>query len=163
MNSMRTILYFLMAMMMTAFALPSDAATPEKIFSISGIPASASAGSATITVTFKNETPTGNSNINSLRLIAPTGWTLSNPIAIAGGSVQGGTGSVEGGGASVSFVNLPGIKTGGKTWIMQVTVAVPASASCSNLWSAQAFNGNSLNGDIFRLVNSASSLTTNVA
>ncbi len=163
MNSMRKILYFLMAMMIMAFALPSGAASsPEKIFSVSGIPASASVGSTTVTVTFKNETPTGNSTINSTRLIAPTGWTLSNPIAIAGGSVQGGNGTVEAGGASVSFVNIPTIKAGGNTWIMQVTAAVPASASCSNLWSAQAYTGNSLGGDEFRLVNSPSGLTTNV-
>ena len=45
---------------------------------------------------------------------------------------------------------------------MRVTVAVPGSASCSNLWSAQAFTGNALGGDSFRLTNSPSSLTTSV-
>ena len=164
MNCMRKLLSFLMAMTIAAFASPGIAApgSPEKIFSITGLPTTATPGSITFDVTFRNETPSGNSTINSLRLIAPPGWILSAPSAIAGGSVQGGSPTLEGGGAAVSFVNMPGIKTGGKTWKMRVTVAVPGSASCSNLWSAQAFTGNALGGDSFRLTNSPSSLTTSV-
>ena len=165
MNGMRKLLGFFMAALLMAFALPSSAA-PEKIFFISGVPASVAPGTTLtgVVFTFRNDTPGGNSNINSLRLIAPTGWTLSNPVAVAGGDVTGGTGFVTGGGTSgpsVYFTDIPGIKTMGKTWKMSVDVKVPASiTSCSNAWFAQAYVGNSLNGDPFRLTNSASSLNT---
>ena len=168
MNGMRRVIGFLMVTIFAAFALPSSAA-PEKIFFISGVPASVSPGSTLtgVVFTFRNDTPGGNSNINSLRLIAPTGWTLSNPVAVPGGDVSGGSGFVTGGGASgpsVYFNNIPGIKTSGKTWKMSVDVNVPASiTTCSNAWFAQAYVGNSLNGDTFRLTNSASSLNTGLA
>ena len=46
---------------------------------------------------------------------------------------------------------------------MTVKVTVPDSLpSCTNLWKMQAYNGNSLNGDTFRLVNSPASMTTNI-
>jgi hypothetical protein len=165
MNGFRKLACCVLAPLFAAFAMSAGAApgSPEKIFSISGIPASATAGSTlSVTVTFKNETPNGNSTINSLRLIAPAGWTLSNPAAIAGGSVDGGTPTLAPDGSSVSFANLPGIKSGNKTWMMQVSVSVPTGASCSNSWFAQAFTGNALGGDPFRLINSATSLNTGV-
>ena len=155
MNNMRNVLCFLMATMLAAFALPSNAASTKQ-FSVDGLP---TLTSQTVTLTFTNQTPVGGiSTINSLRLIAPTGWSLSNPVAIPGGNVSGGT-AVETGPATVAFANIPGIKAGGNTWKMQVTVtASTASTPCSNGWGAQAFAGNSLNGDQFLLINTPASL-----
>ena len=51
-------------------ALPGNAA-PEKQFSLR-FPTSLGAGTQNITVTLKNETPNGNSNINSFRITAAT-------------------------------------------------------------------------------------------
>ncbi len=155
-HSFGKILGWLMAaMMLTAFALPGNAAAPGKQFSVTYTPAtiSPSATPQTLTVTFTNQTPVGGiSSINSLRLTAPTGWTLSAPTAIAGGTVSGGT-VAESGPASVAFVDIPGggIKAGGQTWMMTVNVTAPGPASC---FSAQAFAGNSLNGNQFDLVSS---------
>jgi len=163
MNNMRKVFCFLMATVLAAFALPGIAA-PQKQFSVDGLPASmAPSTTQTLTLTFTNQTPVGGvSTINSLRLIAPTGWSLSNPVAIIGGTVSGGT-PVETGPATVAFASIPGIKAGGNTWKMQVTVTAPtASAPCSNAWGAQAFAGNSLNGDQFLLINTPASLNSNV-
>jgi hypothetical protein len=166
MNGFRKLLGLLFTLTIGTFStlLVAAPSTPEKIFSIDGVPTAATAGTTIqgVIITFRNETPTGNSNINSLRLIAPTGWTLANPAPAPGGSVTGGTPTLSADGSSVSFVGFSGIKTGGKTWKMRVDVTPAAGATCTNVWSAQAFTGNALGGDPFRLTNSTASLTTSV-
>src|SRR5258708_298576 len=160
MNGMRQVFCFLMATLFMAFALPSSAA-PEKLLALLGVPATATPGSTfTQTFTFRNDTPGGNSNINSVRLRAPTGWILSNPQPAPGGDVFGGNGVVEGGGVSVAFTGIPGIKTAGKTWNMSVTGQASSKLNCSNTWGAEAYVGNSLNGDNFRLTNTPAQLNT---
>ena len=95
MKCLRNVLRTLMAVLVVALALPANAA-PEKIFSVSMSPANVTAGTAVaLTATIKNETPNGNSSINSFVLTAPSGYTITGvgvppsgtaAIATAGGS-----------------------------------------------------------------------------
>src|SRR6187200_385755 len=81
-------------------ALPGNAA-PEKQFSLR-FPTSLSAGTQNISVTLKNETPNGNSNINSFKIAvasAPTGFTINSL------TLSPGTSTVAANKQSVTVVN----------------------------------------------------------
>ncbi len=65
MKTMRTTILGFLAAMLMVFALPSSAA-PEKIFSLNMTPTNVAAGAGvSLTATLRNETPSGNSSINS--------------------------------------------------------------------------------------------------
>src|SRR6266508_5894485 len=90
MNSMRKFLYVLMAVGMAAFALPAIAA--DKLFDISVAqavteppPGVLPAGeTTTLSVTFTNKSPDGNSVIKSVRLTAPLGVTFTSATVPSG-------------------------------------------------------------------------------
>jgi hypothetical protein len=137
-------------------------AAPEKIFSVNVAPGSLVAGTqgATLTATFKNETPSGNSTINSARLAAtaPAGFT----IVTATGA---GTEVISSNGQSVSINGIPPVKPN-KTYTLTMTVNVPAATTCAGdtvAWSANAWTGNSSNGDTFRFLPSLSNTTTSLS
>ena len=69
------VLRFFVAALAIAFVLPVNAAPPEKKFSVAMSPNTIGA-SASLTATIKNETPNGNSSINSLILTLPTDYTV---------------------------------------------------------------------------------------
>jgi 5-hydroxyisourate hydrolase-like protein (transthyretin family) len=77
MSSLRNIVTLLTAIVTLAFAAATNAA-PVKQWSISVLPPSTFATSTNVPVTIriKNETPNGNSNINSLKVFLPTGYTI---------------------------------------------------------------------------------------
>src|SRR3954469_9796289 len=84
-------------------ALPGNAA-PEKQFSLR-FPTSLVAGTQTITVTLKNETPNGNSNINSFRITAataPTGFRIN--------SISPGSGALSNNNQTISVSGIPTLK-----------------------------------------------------
>jgi len=126
-------------------ALPGNAA-PEKQFSLR-FPTTLTAGTASIAVTLKNETPNGNSNINSFRIVAspaPTGFRIN--------SISPGTGVLSNSNQTISVTGISTLKPQ-QSAIYQLNVTVP-NVGCNGRtvnWVGQAWTGNSLNGDPFRL------------
>src|SRR2546423_12932366 len=80
---MRKLLCLVMVMGLAVFALPSTAQSPQKIFSLkmdtvpSGGSVTAGATGVVLSATFRNETPNGNSSINSTILTVPAGITVT--------------------------------------------------------------------------------------
>ena len=146
-----------------AIVVPVTIATaaPEKIFTITMSPSSIPAGATnvTVTATFKNATPSGNSTINSLKLAA-TGV----PGATITSATGTGTEVVAADGRSVSVSGIPPVKPG-KTYVLTMKLTTPAQTSCSGAsitWSGSAWTGNSFSGDTFRFVAGSSSVNTSV-
>ena len=146
-----------------AIVVPVTIATaaPEKIFTITMSPSSIPAGATnvTVTATFRNATPSGNSTINSLKLAA---------TGVPGATITSATGSgtevVAADGRSVSVTGIPPVKPG-KTYVLTMKLTTPAQTSCSGAsitWSGSAWTGNSFSGDAFRFVPESSSVTTSV-
>ena len=126
-------------------ALPGNAA-PEKQFSLR-FPTSLGAGTQNITVPLKNETPNGNSNINSFRITAataPAGFTIN--------SITPGTGVLSNANKTISVTGISTLKPlQTATYTLNITVPSVGCAGGSITWTGAAFTGNSLNGDPFRL------------
>ena len=121
-------------------------AQPSKIFSINVSPF----GTSPVAVTIKNETPNGNSTINSFVITAPPGVTISlaSPASSASASVQL-TGN------QVYVNNFTGLQAGTKT-PKTLTIYLNASYGATNCgaqftWSAIASAGNAFSQD-FSLV-----------
>ena len=152
-----------MVLAVAAIVVPVTIATaaPEKIFTITMSPSSIPAGATnvTVTATFKNATPSGNSTINSLKLAA-TGV----PGATITSATGTGTEVVAADGRSVSVSGIPPVKPG-KTYVLTMKLTTPAQTSCSGTsitWSGSAWTGNSFSGDTFRFVPESSSVNTSV-
>ena len=141
-------------------ALPGEAA-PEKQFSLT-FPTSLTAGTQTISVTLKNQTPNGNSNINSFRISAtgPAGFTIN--------SITPGTGVLSNSNKTISVTGISTLKPQQvATYTLNITVPGVSCSGGTINWTGQAFTGNSLNGDPFRLHTQSESgpsqLTTSIA
>jgi hypothetical protein len=149
------------AVVLALLALPGNAA-PEKQFSLR-FPTSLSAGTQTISVPLKNETPNGNSNINSFRITAataPAGFTIN--------SITPGTGVLSNSNKTISVTGISTLKPQQTaTYTLSITVPNVGCSGGTITWTGQAFTGNSLNGDPFRLHNqteaSPSQLTTSIS
>ncbi len=146
-----------------AIVVPVTIATaaPEKIFTLTMSPSSIPAGATnvTVTATFKNATPSGNSTINSLKLAA-----TGAPGATITSATGTGTEVVAADGRSVSVTGIPPVKPG-KTYVLTMKLTTPAQTSCSGTsitWSGSAWTGNSFSGDTFRFVADSSSVNTSV-
>jgi hypothetical protein len=146
-----------------AIVVPVTIATaaPEKIFGITMAPSSIPAGSTgvTLTATFKNATPSGNSSINSVRLAAAgaPGATITSATGI-------GNEVIAADGRSVSVSGIPPVKPG-KTYVLTMKLTTPAQTSCSGTsitWSGSAWTGSSFSGDSFRFVAGNSSVGTSI-
>jgi len=146
-----------------AIVVPVTIATaaPEKIFTLTMSPSSIPAGATnvTVTATFKNATPSGNSTINSLKLAANDA-----PGATITSATGTGTEIVAADGRSVSITGVPPVKPG-KTYVLTMKLTTPAQTSCSGTsitWSGSAWTGNSFSGDTFRFIADGSSVNTSV-
>ena len=146
-----------------AIVVPVTIATaaPEKIFTLTMSPSSIPAGATdeTVTATFKNATPSGNSTINSLKLAA-----TGAPGATITSATGSGTEVVAADGRSVSVTGIPPVKPG-KTYVLTMKLTTPAQSSCSGTsitWSGAAWTGNSFSGDTFRFVAGSSNVNTSV-
>lgn len=127
-------------------------AAPEKKFSVAMAPAVVAASStATLTATIKNETPNGNSSINSLVLTLPAGLTVANTTSDPPVKNWSGDLTYTTGGGSVSLSNMSPLKPlQSFTLTLKVSVGSTA-ATCSGLqWNAAAWTGSSFSGDTFR-------------
>ena len=142
-------------------ALPGNAA-PEKQFSLR-FPTSVGAGTQNITVPLKNETPNGNSNINSFRITAATA-----PAGFAINSITPGTGVLSNSNKTISVTGISTLKPlQTATYTLNITVPSVGCSGGSITWTGAAFTGNSLNGDPFRLhtqtESNPSQLTTSIS
>ena len=120
-------------------------AAPDKLFDLHMAPASLAGGAtgATLTATFRNGTPSGNSSINSVKLFAnaPAGFTITGATGI-------GNEVVAPGGQSVSVSNIPPVKPG-KSYVLTLTVNTPTQSGSTVTWSGSAWTGSSFSGDMF--------------
>src|SRR5262245_58956599 len=138
------------------WALPGNAA-PTKTFSLN-VPASAPPGATNLTylLTFKNETPNGNSNIQSLTADVTGGVTIVNATAPSG--------SISFTSSHVQVSNMGPVKPG-KTFVVTLTVNVSGGTDCTQnaTWTAGAWTGSAFGGDAFSLVPAKSQLVTQIA
>ena len=146
MNSLTKVLGILMALMLSAFALPASAADPQKIYSINVSPL----GTAPVAVTIKNETPNGNSTVNSFIISPPPGVTvaIASPASSASANVTlGSDGKV--------YVNsFDGLKAGNKspkTLTINLNATYGSGAACGAglTWTAVVYTGNSFGAETF--------------
>ena len=153
---LRLVLGFaLAAFAMSATAAPdkllrlvsATAALPAAPSAAVGDPCSSSNQSllTSVTAVGRNDTPNGNSTINSAILklqTTATGIVLCNATVLGGGTavVSGQTVRVSG---------IPGVRPGNQ-FTIKVAVYVPPGTLCTNtIWDLDAFTGNSFNGDPF--------------
>lgn len=162
------------ALTLGAFALPSGAAGgPAKIFGLAMSPSKVNTTPTPLTVTFSNQTPNGNSVINTVILSPPAGGSVGSPTFPNGGSsvacpattVNSAGQTVPVPPGSICVAGIPSVMKAGCSptacsWSFNVTATLPACAVST--WSGQAFAGNSFNGDVFAFQPQASSVTTTV-
>ena len=149
------------ALALGLLALPGIAA-PQKQFSLT-FPTSVGSGTQNIAVILKNETPNGVSNINSFRITAATA-----PAGFRINSITPGNGALSNGNKTISVTGIPSLKPmQSKTYTLNITVPDLGCAGGSITWTGQAWTGNSLSGDAFRLHSQTepnpSQLTTAIA
>lgn len=133
MNSLRKTVGFLMVLMLAVFALPSTAASPQKIF-YAVFPTFIT--SSPVTITFYNATPNGNSTINSLSIGVVTGANVT--INCAGNSLGTGTPQADG---SCVITNFAGIPAGGNR-TFTLSLNIPSGACANATWVVAANTGN---------------------
>ncbi len=166
MNTLRRLLGFFVALLLVAFAGTALAA-PIKSYTLNMTPGTLTPGSTpttqTITATFKNVSPTGNSNTNSFTL--GLGASVLPGLTITSAILQGpdtGTVVTAGDHRSVAVTNMNPQKPG-DTWVLVLTVSVPAANTCTGVsgsWSATVWTGSSLAGDTFALTPPSSTTTS---
>jgi len=136
------LLFVVVTLALMAFALPSSAA-PAKIFGLTmdtyPTPGQAVLPNTTVTLSAKytNLTPNGNSTINWVHLTVPAGMAITNIVFPQGGSLYSQNGNV------LVVNNIPGIGSGGQSWLFTVTVSVPPAGCTSYTFGAEAYTGNS--------------------
>jgi hypothetical protein len=146
MNGIRKLLLYMTAIAFVAFAAPGYGAAPTKKFSVDMSPSAVAPGSTTLHATIKNETPNGNSSINSLILTIPSGYTLN------GTPTANWAGQISTSGQQVSMSNLSPLKPL-QSFVLTLPLTVDPSSTCaSSTWIAQAWTGSSFSGDTFRQV-----------
>jgi hypothetical protein len=131
------------------WALPSRAhnKNPEKIFSLN-VPTSVPGGAVGVSfpLKFVNETPSGNSSVNSLKANVTAGVTITHASAPSG--------TVSWTGSQVSVSNMYPVKNG-QSFMVTLTLSVAPSSSCgtsSVTWDASAWTGSWFTGSTFRLL-----------
>lgn len=143
----KIVVSFLSAFALVLYALPGGAAPPEKKFSVAMSPLTIPAATSTLTATVTNETPNGNSSVNSLRLRAPAGLTIANTAADPPSANW--PGQITWTADSISISNMSPLKPNA-SFVLTLRVT-PATGSCTPLrWNAQAWTGSSFSGDTFR-------------
>ncbi len=126
---------------------PGSAHTVQKIFSLN-VPASLVSGATGVQyqMTFKNETPNGNSSIDSLKAKVTSGVTITNATAPSGWVTFTAN--------QVSISHIAPVKNG-QTFVVTLTLDVGQVQSCTGSsvsWTAQAWTGSSFSGDTFKLL-----------
>jgi hypothetical protein len=175
MISMRKWVGLLTALALAAFALPSSAAGgPAKIFSINMSPATVTSTSVDLTAKFSNQTPNGNSVINTTILSPDASVTINsvtfpnggNQVACPATTVNSAGQTVGVPPNSICVANIPSVMKAGCSptacsWSFNLNVTLP-NACTTKTWAGQAFAGNSFNGDVFAFQSQLSSVTTTI-
>lgn len=151
---MRSLRLWVGAFVALAFAATSAVAAPEKKFTIDVSPANVAALQK-YTVVIKNQTPNGNSSINSLKVVLPTDYKVessdagtSPPSANWGGNVSGPDGA-----GVITMSNMAPLKPQDFfTLTFWAKASATATACSDSSWTAQAWTGSSFSGDTFRQV-----------
>jgi hypothetical protein len=153
MNGIQKLLGYVVAFAIAVFVMPADAASPTKKFSIDMSPSLVAAGDTTLFATIKNETPNGNSSINSLKLSLPSGYQLRGVPTIAPYPGQVTPSSTAGlaTATQVTVSNMSPLKPL-QSFVITLPVTVTASTCQSSSWTAQAWTGSSFSGDEFKQV-----------
>jgi len=156
MKSLRTWITFLTAIVAMSLAGLANSAQPTKQWSITVLPSLFSTTTnVDATITIKNETPNGNSTINSLKLFLPTGYTVNsvtNTYQAMVDTTQSGV---------IAFSNMSPLKPQASfTFHASLNVATSVGCAPSSWSSSMAWTGSSFSGDTFLLLSSTS---TNVA
>ncbi len=143
MSSLHKFLARFAILTLAAFALPAMALT--KLYTFAMAPASVAAGpNVAITATFYNQS-SGNSQINSLTVTAPAGFTITGATSTLG------TVNVNATGTQASMSNMTGIPPGA-SGVVNLKVTVPNSPGCNqNAWATAAYTGNAFGGTAFTL------------
>jgi hypothetical protein len=153
MNNIRKLLCVPVALAITAFASHAEAAAPTKKFSVDMSPSIVASGDTTLYATIKNETPNGNSSVNSLKLSLPAGYQLRGVPSIAPyiGQVSPATAADAAGATLVAISNLSPLKPL-QSFTITLPVTITAQNCVSSPWIAQAWTGSSFSGDSFKQV-----------
>jgi hypothetical protein len=154
---MRIALRLFLGVLLITLASVASAGGSDKLFSISTSQATLLSGATNVpvTVTFRNDSPGGNSIINSIKLAVPLGVTYT-VTSVSSGTASPSAGN---GGDTISINGISGVRPG-KTFVVSLTVSVPANSTCSAVaWVGSAWTGNSFGGDAF----APSSANANVA
>ena len=156
MNGLRKLICLLLAIFAVGFLQSANAAAPLKKFSINitqnFLPP---ATKLVLNLIIKNETPNGNSSINSLLVKLPSGYTYDATNASALSS-NGWTGQFSPAPAdlatTVTFVNMSPLKPL-QSFTMSIPINTPSTANCTpSTWTADAYTGSSLSGNLFTQV-----------
>lgn len=158
MNSLRNMVRAFLAVVIVAFALPTSAANPEKIYSINVSPL----GTTPVAVTIRNETPNGNSTINSFIIQPPSGVSVTLPPP---GQRSSAPADVQLIGGVIQVKSFTGLKAGNQT-PKALTIYLNAtygSGTCgaSFAWTATVYTGNSFGQEQFAPVVGAGPPPTN--
>ncbi|MCC7215633.1 MAG: hypothetical protein IT517_02595 [Burkholderiales bacterium] len=148
-NGMRTTILGILATMLVAFALPVGAAGPAKQFSLAFNPGSLAAGdNPNFMVRIKNESPNGNSTINSIDIVLPDNYA----VYAAPQFQPAYTGNIDWTSTPghVKITNMYPLGRG-ESVFLKLPINVSGSASCasSNWNQTVAWTGSSLSGNTF--------------
>ncbi|CAG0958314.1 hypothetical protein BURK1_00575 [Burkholderiales bacterium] len=152
MNRIRKIGFGILGALSLAAMTSPAAAAPEKKFSISITPAAVSVGNVRFTMAIKNETPNGNSNINSIAIPLPAGYNVesSDSGTSAPSATWAGAIAAPDGADVITISNMSPLKPL-QGFTLTFWAKVSAAACSSALWdSAQAWSGSSFSGNTFR-------------
>ena len=151
---------WLLAAVLASFAATSFAA-PQKQWSIAATPSTfGTASNVMVTLKVTNQTPNGNSNINSLQITLPTGYTFDttdHPVPVSTNWV----GQLTAANGVITLSNMSPLKPQSSfTITAYLNVNTGAVGCTANAWpgapQTMAFTGSSFSGDTFLLLSTPS-------
>jgi hypothetical protein len=156
MHAFRSFVALTVAIVSLAICGMAAAAQPQKQWSITVSPATfATTTNVPVSITIKNETPNGNSTINSLRLVLPSGYTVNSVGNIGWPATldlsQPGV---------IALSNMSPLKPQASftmTATLNVSTGTGGAGCTATDWSnSRAWTGSSFSGDTFQLIFSTS-------
>lgn len=153
MKGLRGWIVFISAIISMVFAGAASSAQPTKQWSITVKPSTfATATNVDATITIKNETPNGNSTINSLKLFLPTGYTVNSVDNAYQAQVDISQSGV------IAFSNMSPLKPQASfSFHASLNVNTSQAGCVQTSWgSSMAWTGSSFSGDTFLLTFSTS-------
>lgn len=151
-NIVRKAIVFVSGLMLASFSLAALAAQPTKQFSINVVQGVVVApGTSEFWLEIRNETPSGNSTINSLKVTLPGSFTIVNDATHYAAFTTPSSGQVvaPNGATVIAISNLYPLKPQA-TLTLKFWASTGSTASCtSGNWNAQAWTGSSFSGDTF--------------